>query len=171
MKILLSFAACISYTVLAFGQGNSEPTSLTFVRSILNASPSTVEKRLGKPDRPIQRTSDCSDAAMESCDVATYKNGMFETVFYKGRLKGLFIYRNDLFGKNALEVIGFPSSPPTWANQFVHSWRDAAHRGTARGPLIPVKGIDDINVFPARSNKPGFMAIGVSLSYTQSFAK
>jgi hypothetical protein len=54
---------------------------------------------------------------------------------------------DSLFGKNALEVIGFQSSPPTWANQTIYSWRDAAHRGTARGPLIPIKGIDYVNVF------------------------
>ena len=85
---------------------------------------------------------------MLSCDQATYQNGKFEAIFYKGRLKTLFVYGDDLFGKNAPDLIGFSRAPPTWSNEFVQSWRNATQKGTATRPLIPVEGIDDINVFP-----------------------
>jgi hypothetical protein len=148
-------------------------SSLTFVRLILNASPNVVQEKLGKPDHGVKPTNDCPDEKMQNCDHATYKNGKFEATFYKGRLKTLSIYGNDLFGKNALEIIGFSSAPPTWSNQFVHSWRNAAHKGTASGPLIPFEGIDDINVFPAKgqSDNLGYMVISVSVTYNKAFAK
>jgi hypothetical protein len=163
-SLLTCLGATISYATDTEGP-------LTFVRSILNASPSVVQKKLGKPDSGVKPTNDCTDEKMLRCDVANYQNGRFEVIFYKGHLKTISIYENDLFSKNAPEVIGFPSAPPTWANQFVHSWRNAAHRGTARGPLIPIDGINEINVSPhCRNDKLDCMVISVGVSYNKSFA-
>ena len=162
LATVVSLLACLVATT---SQAAENQVSLTFVRSILNAPPNLVQEKLGKPDNGVKTTNDCFDAKMQKCDFATYEKGKFEVAFYKGRLKSILIYGNDFFNQNAPELIGFPNAPPTWANQFTHSWRSAANKGTASGPLIPVDGIDEISVFH------GYMIISVGVSYNKSFTR
>ena len=145
--------------------------SLTFVRSILNASPKDVERNLGKPDNGIKASKDCD--YLPSCNVATYQSGKFEVLFYNNRLKWIEIKGDNLFAKNGPEAIGFSSAPPTFENKFTRSWRSEANKGTATGPLIPINGINEINVFPPNkgNNNAGFMVITIGVSYNKSFAK
>jgi hypothetical protein len=117
-KLLLTFA-----TVAAAYSANAALDSLTVIRSILNASPMDVQLKLGKPDNGVTPSVDCDH--LPSCTKATYQKGKFEALFYKDSLKWLEIKGNDLFDKNAPEVIGFSNLPPTFANSFTRSWRSA----------------------------------------------
>jgi hypothetical protein len=174
---LATVGSLLTCSATTFSYATETQVPLTYVRSILNASPNFVQTKLGKPDNGVNSTNDCTDEKMLSCDFATYKNGKFEVIFYKGRLKTIFIYGNNLFSKNAPEVIGFPSAPPTWVNQSGHSWRNAAHKGTASGPLIPIDGIDEINLTPhchndtLQNNNLDCIVVSVGVSYNKSFAK
>lgn len=164
--ILLIFA-----TVTVAHADDINSTSLTFVRSILNASPKDVQSKLGKPDKGIKPSNDCSH--LPSCTVATYQSGKFEVLFYNNRLKWIEIKGNNLFGKNAPELIGFLSAPPTFENKFIQSWRSAERKGAAKGSLIPINGIDEIAVFPPNdaNNDVGYMLIIIGVSYDKTFSK
>ncbi len=164
LKLLL-----ISASVAAACSANAAPDSLTVIRSILNASPLDVQLKLGKPDNGVVQSVDCDH--LPSCTKATYQKGKFEALFYKDSLKWLEIKGNDLFDKNAPEVIGFPNLPPTFSNGFTRSWRSAIRKGTATGPLIRIPGIDEIVVFPPTkaNNNSGYMLITIKVKYDNMF--
>jgi hypothetical protein len=165
-KLLLTFA-----TVAAAYSANAALDSLTVIRSILNASPMDVQLKLGKPDNGVTPSVDCDH--LPSCTKATYQKGKFEALFYKDSLKWLEIKGNDLFDKNAPEVIGFSNLPPTFANSFTRSWRSAIRKGTATGPLVRIPGIDEIVVFPPTkaNNNSGYMLITIKVNYDKMFTK
>ena len=143
--------------------------ALTFIRSILNASPIEAERHLGKPDKMPTVSRDCDYLA--TCTVATYQKGKFEALYYNNRLKSLEVRGNEFFTQNAPEAIGFSATPPTWASSFVRSWRSPERRGTAKGPFIAISGIREINVFPpnpANDNR-GYMIINVEERHDKRF--
>jgi len=117
------------------------------VRAILNASPASVSKILGAADGPIAPSKDCD--YLPACSSATYQHGKFEALFYKNRLKWLSVNRPGLMTEDLLARLGFPSARPTFTNPgSLIAWRSAEARGTARGPLVPIKGIRQIVAFP-----------------------
>lgn len=165
IEILLAYA-----TAKIANASDANSVSLEFVRSILNASPKIVQIKLGTPDNGVKRSDDCD--YLPSCSVASYQGGKFQVLFYNNRLKWIEIKGNELYGKNGPELIGFLKAPPTWENKFMQSWRNASRKGTATGPLIPIKGIEEIVTFPpSGGNNAGYMLINIETNYDKSFAK
>jgi len=154
----------LAIAIVAIAQASdADKESLTFVRSILNSSPQEVQLKLGLPDKDLNTTKDCD--YLPDCSEATYKSGKFEALFYNNRLKWIQVNNNKMFDKNGLKIIGFSASPPTFESKFVHSWRSSVRQGSAKGPLIPVAGIREIDVFP------DYMLITVDASYDKRFSK
>jgi hypothetical protein len=150
-------------------------TSEYFIKSILNCSPGEVAERLGKPDKQIKPAKDCD--YLPNCLTTTYQNGKYEVLYYSNKLKWIEINNVDVFNEHAIEYVGFPASEPTFANKFMIHWRSAATRGTATGPLIPVKEIREIAVLPndantllpAGDNNKGYMIVEVETDNNRKF--
>jgi hypothetical protein len=120
-------------------------TQYAFVRGLLNQGPAAVAGQLGGPDRPLENSRDCD--YLPECVVGRYGTGRYEALYFGDRLKWLHINDSTLFGRDAIQRIGFPSVTPTWENNVVVAWRSAATRGTAKGPLVTFDGLLDVSVF------------------------
>jgi len=142
-------------------------TSDYFIKSILNCSPKEVSKILGVPDTKIKASEDCD--YLPSCNETTYQNGKYDVLYYNNKLKYIEIENVDIFNANAIQYIGFPACEPTFANKYMIHWRSAATRGTATGPLIPIKGIRQVAVLPADGNRKGYMIVAVETDYDNKF--
>jgi hypothetical protein len=150
-------------------------TSGSFIKKLLNGSPKEVAKILGEPDIKIKPSKDCD--YLPNCNETSYQNKKYEVLYYNNKLKWIEINNIDIFNKNAIQYVGFPASDPTFENKFMIHWRSAATRGTATGPLIPVKGIRQISVLPgdestllpAGNNSKGYMIVTVETNYNNRF--
>jgi hypothetical protein len=143
-------------------------TSHYFIKKLLNCSPKDVAAKLGKPDGEIKVSKDC-DYLPDGCKDATYQNGKYEVTYFKNMLKSIVINGIDNFNKEMIQYVGFPSCEPTLENKFMIHWRNADTRGTATGPLIPIKGIREVCVLPADGNKKGYMMVLVESDYNGRF--
>ena len=139
-------------------------TSGYFIASILNCSPKEVAKQLGDPDGKIKPSNDCD--YLPSCNEATYHNGKYEVLYYKNKLKWITINQKGLFNKNVICYFGFPSCVPTFSNPpYTIGWRNSETKGTATGPLIPIKGLREVCAFP------DYILITVETNYDMKFEK
>ena len=139
----------------------SVDTSGYIIRRILNCSPDEVAKQLGKPDKEIKASKDCD--YLPSCNETTYKNDKYEVLYYNNRLKWIQINQTGLDNKNAICYVGFQSCEPTFTSNVGIWWRSLATKGTATGPLIPIKGIREICAFT------DYMLISVETDYNKKF--
>jgi len=155
---------------------NPQPTKVVidttyyFVRSILNCSPNEVAKKLGKPDNGLKATNDCDDELMPSCYVATYQNKKYDATYYNNKLKSFYLGKacSIPYGESAIQCIGFPRCTPTFTNNYMISWRGGTFKGnTATGPLLQIKGIQEINVFSDTSSDR--LVVGVDVNYDGKF--
>ena len=139
-------------------------TSGNFIASILNCSPKEVAKQLGEPDYKIKPSNNCG--YLPSCNETNYQNGKYEAFYYKNKLKSLTINQKGLVNKNAICYIGFPNCVPTFSNPPKYiGWRNSEEKGTAIGPIIPIKGIREIFAWP------DFMVIEVEANFDKKFEK
>lgn len=137
-------------------------TSGYFIKGLLNSSPKEVAKVLGDPDGKIKASKDCD--YLPSCNETTYQNGKYEVLYYKNKLKWITINQKGLFNKNAIRYAGFQSCEPTFSDPLVgYDWRNSETRGTATGPLIPIKGLRQVCAFP------DYILITVETDYDKKF--
>ena len=160
MKNILSVGTLIIGIIIATSCGQKEDkksqnlqideqidTSGYFIASILNSTPKEVAKLLGEPDGGIKPSNDC--LYLPSCYEATYQNNKYEVLYYKNKLKWLYIGEAGHMNKDAISYAGFPSCVPTFSNPpHIISWRSNETKGTATGPLLPIKGLREFTVFP-----------------------
>lgn len=123
-----------------------------------------VAKQLGEPDDGIKPSNDCD--YLPSCYEATYQNRKYEVLYYKNKLKWLYISEAGRMSKDAISYIGFQSCVPTFSNPpHIISWRSFETKGTATGPLLPIKGLREFTVFP------DYLYILVETNYDSKFER
>jgi len=147
----------------------SVDTSWYFIKKLLNSSPKEVAKILGEPDNGIKATKDLP-AFLSSGMGATYQNGKYDIVFYKNKLKYLYLdgtigLDKIPFNKTAISYIGFEQSEPTFINpELIIAWRSAETSGTATGQILSIVGIREIYL---HSN--GSLGIEIEKQYNDKF--
>jgi len=102
----------------------TKDTSYYFVKGLLNASPSEVEQILGKPDNKIKKSKDCD--YLPSCDEANYRNGGFEILYYKNKLKWISInkVKGFWYDPSMIEAFNFPMKVPSVQNKIFIHWKN-----------------------------------------------
>lgn len=141
-------------------------TSEYFIVSLLNCSPIEVAKQLGDPDEKIKPSNDCD--YLPSCYEANYKNGIYNVLYYNNKLKWIVVNVKGLYilDNSAICYVGFPSCVPTFSNPpYGIWWRNSETKGTATGPLIPIKGIRQVCAFPK------YILITVETNYDKKFER
>ena len=99
-----------------------------------------------------------------SCTSATYQNGKYEVLYYKNKLKWITVNQTGLCNNDAIQYSGFESCEPTFSNPpYGIFWRNAETRGTADGPIVPIKGLREVCAFPK------YILITVEINYDKKF--
>jgi hypothetical protein len=125
-------------------------TAYFFVRTILNASPKQVAKKLGNPDQPLESSNDCVvDNSTGVCSQGFYQNRKYYVEYSNDRLKYLEMPKYESFDNNLIQELGFPKSEPTFAGPQFIKWSGPLDKlgKKSTGPLIPIPGIILISVF------------------------
>ena len=107
---------------------------------------------------------------MTSCIEATYQKGLFQILYFKNKAKYVYFQQTDLFTKDAIKYLGFPDWKPTIENLNIISWRGSSFIGNRGiGKLLPIKGINNISVYPANSGYKGYVVIEIDNNFNSKF--